>query len=83
MEEQQTDWITDDLSIDDCDLSTKDGRKRGLEIIAKWAMSKPMERIKAIETLCKMDGDFVVKSEVNHSVEEKQKTVIFEVVMPK
>jgi len=83
MEEQQTDWITEDLSIDECDLLTKDGRKRGLEIIAKWAMSKPMERIKAIETICKMDGDFAVKTEVNQDENLTQKSVIFEVVRPK
>jgi len=75
MEEQQVDLFTEDLSIDDCDLSTKDGRKRGLEIIAKWAMSKPMERIKAIETICKMDGDFVVKAEVNQDGEKQPKTI--------
>lgn len=66
--EEQTDLFTDNLSIDECDLLTKDGRKRGLEKIAKWAMSKPLERIKAIEVLGKMEGDFVIKQEENSDI---------------
>lgn len=65
--EAQDDIFTDNLTLDDCDLQTKSGRKRGLEKIAKWAMSKPMERIKAIEVIGKIEGDFIVKTEVRHS----------------
>ena len=67
MDEQQIDLFTDNLTLDDCDLQTKSGRKHGLEKIAKWARSKPMERIKAIEIIGKIEGDFVVKTEVSHS----------------
>ena len=72
--EEQTDLFTDNLSIDECDLLTKDGRKRGLEKIAKWAMSKPMERIKAIEIIGKIDGDFTVQQD--GTTNEKTVTIV-------
>jgi len=66
-DDKTTDIFTDPLTLDDCDLQTKDGRLRGLEKIAKWELTKPMEKIKAIEIIGKIDGDFVVKTEIKHS----------------
>jgi len=43
------------------------GRLCAYEIIAKWELSKPLEKLKAIELIGKIEGDFIDKTEIKHS----------------
>jgi len=71
-DDKTIDVFTEPLTLDDCDLQTKGGRLRGLEVIAKWELSKPMEKIKAIEIIGKMTGDFIERHEVSTVIESSE-----------